>query len=356
MTFEPPPRKDFSLMLDSGAHALFNMHIRDQAIPDYAFLRGEHFRTYLHNYGSFCAQYKDKINVPVNLDVIFNPRETWHVQKHLENHYGIQPLPVYHFGEDIKWLHRYMDEYEYIGIGGLGQYISRSAYTKFADRVFKILEDGGNKWKTHGFAMTSIDLAYRYPWYSVDSTTWLKLAIYGRCLIPRFNPNGEAILTKSPRVVSFSLHRMNKADSYFRMSPLEQDRMQRQAHRWGHHIDEETPPSLTASTAARSTFNMIYLIHVSNQDGAPRFYMAGNGRKSEESDTFHRMEHDCGVLVSFWDVCRSGNPVLRLRRLLDDSYEIKSDIELALSDGQTNKILKAKRKRKRGFSTLGDTE
>ncbi len=39
--------------------------------------------------------------------------------------------------------------------------------------------------RTHGFAMTSLLLITRYPWWSVDSSSWVKLGAYGFVYIPR---------------------------------------------------------------------------------------------------------------------------------------------------------------------------
>ena len=35
--------------------------------------------------------------------------------------------------------------------------------------------------KVHGFGMTNPNLMQRYPWYSVDLSSWLKTGMYGVC-------------------------------------------------------------------------------------------------------------------------------------------------------------------------------
>ena len=88
---------------------------------------------------------------------------------------GLDPLPVYHYGEDAEFLER-MLAYgcPYIGIGGLVG-IPSDKRRLWLDRVFtRITDDKGMPIvKTHGFGMTSVPLIFRYPWYSVDSTTWI---------------------------------------------------------------------------------------------------------------------------------------------------------------------------------------
>jgi hypothetical protein len=43
--------------------------------------------------------------------------------------------------------------------------------------------DGTPKVKVHGFGLTNIQLLFRYPWYSVDSTSWLQNGFDGCCLL-----------------------------------------------------------------------------------------------------------------------------------------------------------------------------
>jgi hypothetical protein len=38
--------------------------------------------------------------------------------------------------------------------------------------------------KTHGFAMTSPDMLHRWPWFSVDSTSWVLYGRYGVICVP----------------------------------------------------------------------------------------------------------------------------------------------------------------------------
>lgn len=100
---------------------------------------------------------------------------------------GLDPLPVYHYGEDPKWLDN-MISYgcTYIGLGGLVG-IPSEMRRLWLDRVFtKITDEAGNALiKTHGFGMTSLPLIFRYPWYSVDSTSWIKASMTGMVYLPQ---------------------------------------------------------------------------------------------------------------------------------------------------------------------------
>lgn len=197
-----------SLFVDSGAHSLFNQvfagtttkgqYAREKA--DYNYADTQEFKDYLESYVEFIHANKDDIDVYVNVDIIFNPEKSWEVQQYLES-CGLSPLPVFHFGEDIKWLKKYIDNYEYIGIGGLGQDISKKKFIyAMGDPAFSCICDTKNrlpKVKVHGFAVTAVDLLRRYPWYSVDSTTWLQFSAYGIVTIPKVK-NGKFSYDENP--------------------------------------------------------------------------------------------------------------------------------------------------------------
>ena len=185
--------------LDSGAHSLYNIKfagkdkdgniIKGQharATSDYDFYKTPAFKAYLEKYVQYLHERKNSLEFYVSLDIIFNPKASWEVQKYLES-CGLNPIPVFHYGEDIKWFKKYADKYEYVGIGGLGQDITKQKFIRFCDPLFKMICDkqGRPSIKTHGFAMTSIHLVKRYPWFSVDSATHHKASFNGHLLIPK---------------------------------------------------------------------------------------------------------------------------------------------------------------------------
>jgi hypothetical protein len=193
-----------SLFLDSGAHSLFNKSfagvsgkkgVHSRMTADYSYAESPEFKKYLDDYIKFVHDNKEYLNVYVNLDVIFNPEATWKVQQYMESQ-GLSPMPVFHYKEDFKWLKHYIDNYEYIGIGGLGQDITREKFIKWADQVFSIICDTPDrlpKVKTHGFALTSLKLMLRYPWYSVDSTSWVLTSRFGSVYVPKIVKGGKCI-------------------------------------------------------------------------------------------------------------------------------------------------------------------
>jgi hypothetical protein len=59
---------------------------------------------------------------------------------------------------------------------------------KWLDRCMDYITDDKGKplVRFHGFGVTAVPLMLRYPWYSVDSTSWIILAANGKILFPRY--------------------------------------------------------------------------------------------------------------------------------------------------------------------------
>ena len=128
------------------------------------------------------------------LDGIGDPLKTYQNQLAMES-LGVRPLPCFHYGEDERYLDYYTANYPYITLGGMVP-ISTPQLYHWLDRVWeKHLVDGAGrpKVKVHGFGLTTMALVERYPWYSVDSSSWVQTA-----------RTGGMILYPEARVVSVS--------------------------------------------------------------------------------------------------------------------------------------------------------
>lgn len=181
----------YEIFLDSGAYSAFSRGISIN-IDDYI---------------SFIKKYEDKLTVYANLDVIGDPEATYENQKYMESK-GLMPLPCFHYGESIKWLKRYLEDgHDYLALGGMVP-ISTKDLMHWLDGVWSDhLTDkkGMPIVKVHGFGMTSHKLLIRYPWYSVDSTSWLMGSRNGSVVIPAINEDGSReYIRRSPFSVRIS--------------------------------------------------------------------------------------------------------------------------------------------------------
>lgn len=132
-------------------------------------------------YKDYLLPLKDKKNlIYANLD-LKTYEETKRNQDYLES-FGLKPLPVYHFSEynsdKREVLLEYIKKYDYIAIGGIvGAKLDSVQKNNYLNYVFKNTKD---KIKVHGFGITDNDSIERYPFYSVDSTSWQQRMRFGQ--------------------------------------------------------------------------------------------------------------------------------------------------------------------------------
>jgi hypothetical protein len=187
-------------------------HVRGEGDYSYYSLEpGSDFRKYCDAYAKFMKRMMDD-NAELlftNVDAIHNAEITWKIQKYFEDEHGLFPVPVVHAGASMRYVEHYLDakKYPLLGMGGLGHSIDLNVYMRWADEVFTELCPRTNDFmptsKTHGFAMTAWKLIDRWPWWSVDSATWVKLSAYGWLYVPRWS-EGRWRFDKPPIQINLS--------------------------------------------------------------------------------------------------------------------------------------------------------
>lgn len=205
--------KRISLILDSGAFSAWTKQI---AIN-------------LDDYIQFCLSNLFCLDYIVNLDVIpgrfgqknIPPDERersafsgWRNYRYMLSK-GIpvdKLIHVFHQGEDFKWLIRMVKEISYIGLSPANDRTT-SEKMQWLDECMNYVTDkqGLPLVKFHGFAVTSLRLMLRYPWYSVDSTSWVMHSRMGSVLVPRYR-NGKWIYNEDSWKVSVSTRSPNRKD------------------------------------------------------------------------------------------------------------------------------------------------
>lgn len=170
------PRYGKPFFLDSGAFSAKN---QGQIIS-------------LDEYADFLLKYKDQVDLYCGLDII--PADSsvkskqegaaytlWQ-QKELEKR-GLRPVPCFHAGEPEEYLAHYVSHYDYIALGGMVDY-ELGEWLNHIWTHYLLNSDGTAKVKVHGFGMTSLSLMQKYPWESLDSTTWLIHSKLGIIALP----------------------------------------------------------------------------------------------------------------------------------------------------------------------------
>ena len=157
-------------------------------------------------------------------------------------------LPIFHQGEDFKWL-RNMLEYRhpdgkpiwYIGISPAND-VSVNEKKKWLELVFKVIKESSNpNVHTHAFGMTSLNVLEQYPFTSADSTSWLLSAGNGGIIV-----NGHTV-TVSDRSIYDDKNIFTKSEGV--RAGIEEE-----VKRFGYTLKE-----LSESSEARRLFNIMSL-------------------------------------------------------------------------------------------------
>jgi hypothetical protein len=166
--------------------------LKNRQHDDHSYLSSPEYIQYRDTYVEYIKAHAKLWTVYVNMDIINNAAATWDNQMWMEAQ-GLTPLPVWHCGTGEEWLVKYLEAgYTYIAFGGLIPNHSRTL-VPILDRIWQtylIDKNGMPKVKVHGFAIASVDLVSRYPWYSCDSSSCVKAAGYGKIYIPPQSDNG----------------------------------------------------------------------------------------------------------------------------------------------------------------------
>jgi hypothetical protein len=178
----------------------------------------------IKEYCDFIKEHQDIITHYGVLDVIGSAEGTLKNQQYMESK-GLKPVPCFHYNEDVKYLQHYIENYDYLALGGMVP-IHTNDLLPWLDKIFSNYicdKEGYPKVKIHGFGLTTTVLMLRYPWYSVDSTSWVMTGRFGAILMPRIK-NGEWDWLDNPLKVdvSYKSSSLKDVDKHYFTMPIEQ--------------------------------------------------------------------------------------------------------------------------------------
>jgi hypothetical protein len=152
--------KHYDIFIDSGAFSAENSG-KEINIDDYC--------QYIIDTG---------VKTYAGLDVIGKAKETRENNEYMIKEYGLNPIPTFHMGSNIRDLEKIAGgEYSYIALGGL---VFSQGVMAHCDEVWHWILTHNPKLRVHGFGLTKIELMKRYPWYSVDSSSFKSCKRFGR--------------------------------------------------------------------------------------------------------------------------------------------------------------------------------
>lgn len=207
-------KNKISLMLDSGA---FSAWTKQTEID-------------IDKYIAFCLEHLSYIDYVINLDVIpgkFGQKDLpaeerersaiigWkNYQYMLEKGIPKEKLiHIFHQGENFKWLKKIANAMPYIGLSPANDRTTAEKMQWLDQCMEHVCDDKGMpKVKWHGFAVTSLRLMLRYPWYSADSTSWVMTSRMGSVYIPRYK-DGQWIYDEDSWKITVSTRSPGKSDA-----------------------------------------------------------------------------------------------------------------------------------------------
>ncbi len=232
-------KRNDTIFLDSGAYSAFTQKTKID----------------INAYAQFIHKNRDVIHLASNLDAIGKPeQETYDNQKTLES-LGCKVLPTFHAREDPKWLVKYLDEgYDHIALGGMVPESTGWLLRWLDDLWSKYLTnpDGTASVQVHGFGLTAKEPMLRYPWHSVDSTSWVMTSRFGGCFLDMLQLDG----TIKDFKVDFSTKstKVSKLDAHFdTLAPAMQEQITEYVEDLGYKVDH-----LREMYGWRDHFNIAY--------------------------------------------------------------------------------------------------
>lgn len=187
------PECTAKIMLDSGAFTLYQKYKKNnEVLPDEVLQQYvDDYIDFLNEWGDdlFCFVAVDSVPDPTNVDQSF-AQKTWdnylYMYSKLKASVRDKLIPVFHYGEDFKWL-RNMLEYrhadgspvDYIGLA-ISLEGTRKVRITWGQECMKIIERSSNpNVKTHAFGVGVKSVLDNINVTSTDATSWVKRAAYG---------------------------------------------------------------------------------------------------------------------------------------------------------------------------------
>jgi len=134
----------------------------------------------LNAYAEFVKRVLPFLTVYANLDVIGDYVKTRENQERMEA-LGLAPMATFHARSPYEELERMVERYDYIALGGIARERNKSRLRAHLDNCFSIVRRKPGL-KTHAYGLNAWWIWDRYPFYSVDATSYIVGGKYRRLM------------------------------------------------------------------------------------------------------------------------------------------------------------------------------
>ncbi len=159
----------------------------------------------IDEYIKFVKQYEKYLSGYITLDVIGNAEASYENWEYMRSK-GTNPIPVYHMRAPVEYLHRYVAQTDYIALGGVASRKTAKALRADFDRLWTNHLLDANRMplvKVHAMGITDVPTMVAFPWFSIDSSTWLVGRKRGLLLTPYMSKSAE-VYTRTPIRIDIS--------------------------------------------------------------------------------------------------------------------------------------------------------
>jgi len=180
------------IMLDSGAYSAWRAG------------KEVDFKEYMRYLHYLIDKYPDADFEYVNLDVIGDGEKSYKNWMTMRDN-GLNPMPVWHLTSSHSWLVKYLKLTDRVALSWFGQMPYRRRILSLDYLWTKYLTNDKNMAtaRVHGMGVADFRILQRYPWDTVDSTSWLLTAAMGDVFVPK-RKKGEWSYDVRPNRVTMS--------------------------------------------------------------------------------------------------------------------------------------------------------
>lgn len=248
------------IMMDSGVFSYRSIKKKLQAAgKSISQMVGE--VEYIERYVDWCKQNSKKWDFYVTVDLVEIAAENYRRQELLLKA-GIEPVPVFHGDDSVEYLKKYADlGHKLICVGVLWGRTTLQQKRRFLDQVFNVGEKYGLTF--HGLAATTAWMMLDYPFFSVDSSSWSRVASCGGLM--RFDPvtNRISVVHVSDQAAGSSLG----LDSHPKLKQRLEREIQAEGFDFGllrtdfvarHIYNSKTMDYIAASNRTKNSWNSLF--------------------------------------------------------------------------------------------------
>lgn len=184
----PYIKNEWDFLLDSGAYTFMTQQKK-------GIVEEIDWNDYVEKYADFINQNNVKYFFELDIDSLIGIKKVEILRTKLESLTNKKSIPVWHKSRGKDYWFKMIDEYDYVAVGGL---IDKgiSGYEEMEKYFPWFLNTAKEKnCKVHALGYTSIPGLHKYPFHSVDSTSWSVGGRFGRVAVFK---NGKFVTNYKP--------------------------------------------------------------------------------------------------------------------------------------------------------------